>query len=248
MARPSDERATYPPLDVPKPVATDVWVVDSGPLHVLGMRLPVRMTVVRLAGRDLWLHSPTGYSDGLRQELERAGRIRHLVAPDIAHWSFLQDWQRACPDAVTWAAPGLRDRAQVRKAGIRLDRDLAEAAPPEWAGEIEQVVVRGKGFSEVDFFHSATRTLVLTDLVQNFEPDKLTLLARTAARVNGVLAPAGGTPLYLRWILRANRQQAKQSAQRLVGWNPERVLFSHGRWFDRDGAERLRRSLGWLLN
>src|SRR5215203_6091094 len=229
MARTSDERATYPPLDVPKPVATDVWVVDSGPLHVFRTPLPLRMTVIRLAGGDLWLHSPTSYSDGLRQELERAGRIRHLVAPNIAHWSFLQDWQHACPHAVTWAAPGLRDRAPVRKAGIGLDRDLAEAAPPEWAGEIEQALVRGRGFSEVDFFHSATRTLVITDLVQNLEPDKLTLLGRTA-----VLAPNGGTPVYLRWVLRANRQHVRESAERLVGWNPERVVFSHGRWFERD--------------
>jgi hypothetical protein len=247
MARNPDEQATYPPLDVPKPVASDVWVVDSGPLPMLGMRLPVRMTVIRLAGGDLWLHSPTRFSDRLRQELERAGPIRHLVAPDVAHWSFLQDWQRAFPDAVTWAAPGLRDRAQVRKAGVRLDRDLAEAAPEQWAGEIEQVVVRGRGFSEVDFFHPATRTLVITDLVQNFEPDKLTLLGRTAARLTGVLGPTGGTPIYLRWILRANRRQAKESAERLVRWNPERVVFSHGRWFERDGAERLRRSLDWLL-
>jgi hypothetical protein len=66
--------------------------------------------------------------------------------------------------------------------------------------------------------------------------------------VTGVLAPTGGTPVYLRWVLRANRQHVRESAERLVGWNPERVVFSHGRWFERDGAERLRRSLAWLLN
>ena len=59
MANPSSEMVTYPPLDVMKPVADGVWIVDSGPLRVLGMPLPVRMTVVRLASGDLWLHSPT---------------------------------------------------------------------------------------------------------------------------------------------------------------------------------------------
>ena len=44
--------ATYPPLDVPNPVAEDVWIVDSEPQRAFGLlRLPVRMTVLRLAER-----------------------------------------------------------------------------------------------------------------------------------------------------------------------------------------------------
>jgi hypothetical protein len=211
------------------------------------MPLPVRMTVVRLAGGDLWLHSPTRFTAGLKSKLERQGRIAHLVAPDIAHWTFLQDWQRHCPDALTWAAPGLRDRAQVRKSGVRLDRDLGEAAPPEWSGEIDQVVVRGLGFAEVDFLHRATRTLVMTDLVQNLEPQKLPFLARTFARLNGALAPDGKAPVYLRLAVRAKRHEASRAAAQLLAWAPERVIFSHGRWFERDGTGQLRRSLRWLV-
>ena len=30
-------------------------------------------------------------------------------------------------------------------------------------------------------------------------------------------------------------------------WRPERVVFSHGRWFDRDGAAALERAFRWLL-
>ena len=39
---------TYPPLDVLKPVAKDLWIVDSGPQEAMGLTLPVRMTVIRL--------------------------------------------------------------------------------------------------------------------------------------------------------------------------------------------------------
>src|SRR3712207_6384376 len=131
----------YPPLDVPKPVAEGVWIVDSGPISAFGMSLPVRMTVIRLGNGDLWLHSPTRYDEALRAGLERHGRIRHLVAPNIAHWMFVRDWQQRCPDAVTWAAPGLRERAQVKKSGVRLDRDLGEAPPPEWADEMEHILM-----------------------------------------------------------------------------------------------------------
>ncbi len=243
------DQATYPPLDVPKSIAEGVWIVDSGPLRVLGMPLPVRMTVIRLASGDLWLHSPTRFSNSLRGELERlGGPIRHLVAPNVAHWSFLRDWQRACPNAETWAAPELRNRAQVKKAGLRLDHDLGDAASGAWAGEIEQAVVPGgAGFREVDFFHKATRTLVLTDLVVNLEAERLPWLMRPAARLAGVTAPDGKAPAYLRFIIRMRRQEAAAAAARLLAWNPERVVFSHGRWFERDGAAALRRSLDWLL-
>jgi Domain of unknown function (DUF4336) len=244
----SGAQVTYPPLDVPKPVAENVWIVDSGPHRMLGLPMPVRMTVIRLGGGDLWLHSPTRFDEGLRRGMEGLGRIRHLVAPSIAHWSFLEEWQRNCPDAVTWAAPGLRERAPVRKSGVRLDRDLTEAPPQEWAGEIEQVIVPGgAGFHEVEFFHRPTRTLVLTDLVVNLEPEKLPAAMRAFAWLNGSVSPHGKPPIYLRLVVSAKRKEAVEAATRLVEWAPERVVFSHGKWFKRDGAAQLRRSLAWLL-
>ncbi len=149
-----EDRATYPPLDALKAIAEGVWIVDSGPLRILGIPLPVRMTVMRLGSGDMWLHSPTRYDEELRRAIERLGPIRHLIAPNVAHWSFLKAWQEHCPGAMTWAAPNLRQRRQVRKAKLRLDRDLSDTPPPEWAGEIEQIVVPGGGgFREVDFFH-----------------------------------------------------------------------------------------------
>jgi hypothetical protein len=247
MASDRNEEGTYPPLDVLKPVSDGLWVVDSGPLRVFGLALPIRMTVVRLPSGDLWLHSPTRMTEELREQLEREGRIRHLVAPDVAHWSFLGDWQRRCPDALTWAAPGLQDRKQVQKAGLRMDRVLADTPPPEWAGEVEQVVVRGIGFSEVDFFHRSSRTLIMTDLVQNLETEGLPAFTRFMARVNGVAAPHGRAPIYLRLVVRAKRRDAARAAARLVDWRPERVIFSHGRWFEQNGTAELRRSLDWLL-
>lgn len=241
------DEATYPPLDVLKPVADDLWIVDSGPLRIFGIGLPLRMTVIRLPGGDLLLHSPTQFTEGLKRELGAVGRIRHLIAPDVAHWTFLKAWQRACPDAITWAAPGLRERGQVRRSGVRLDRDLTDEAPPEWAGEIEQAVVRGLGFTEVDFLHKATRTLVMTDLIINLELQKLPVLARPALRLARMVAPDGEAAPYLRLIVGLKRNEASLAMSRLLSRHPERVIFAHGSWFERDGEAAARRSLRWLL-
>jgi hypothetical protein len=248
VASASDDRVTYAPLDVPKPVAGGVFIVDSGPLRIMGLPLPVRMTVIRLANGDVLLHSPTRFDARLRAEIEAIGPIRHLVAPNVAHWSFLKEWQRECPEAMTWAAPGLRKRSQVKASGVRLDRDLPDRSPPEWAGEIEQVIVPGAaGFREAAFFHRPSRTLILTDLVVNLEADKLPLPARAFAWATGTLAPDGRAPAYLRLIVKRRRAAARTAASELVAFAPERVIFAHGRWFDSDGTAQLRRSLAWLL-
>ena len=242
----SAHEATHPPLDVLKPMAEDVWIVDSGPLNAMGLRIPVRMAVVRLRSGETWLHSPTRFSAELKAEIEELGPIRHLVAPNVAHWQFLKDWQAAVPEAETWAVPGLRRRPAARSR-LRSDHDLGPEAPAAWREEIEQVLVRGGfGVSEAAFLHLPSRTLLLTDLVQNMEAEKLGPLERRILGAAGSVAPNGRAPLHLRLAMRANRSEAQAAARRLVEMRPERVIFAHGLWFDRDAPAALARSLRWL--
>ena len=238
----------YPPFGAPKPVAPDLWVVDAEPMRIMGAAVPVRMTVARLSDGGLWLHSPTRFSPALLRELEALGPVRHLVAPNVAHWTFLKGWQRACPQATTWAAPNLRRRLQLRLSRVRLDRDLEDAPPAEWAGEIDQAVVPGGlGFREVAFGHRAGRTAILTDLVLNLEDERVPAPTRAYARATGTRAPRGSTPRYLRAAIRLRRRDAAAAVERILAWEPERVLFAHGRPFEENGAERLRRAMAWLL-
>lgn len=243
----NDDALLYPPLNVLKKVANDVWIVDSGPIRPLGMRLPIRMTVIRLADGGLLLHSPTEFHADLKSELEQMGPISHLVAPNSAHWTFLSAWQEQVPDAMTWAAPGLRNRRQVRRSGVRLDRDLRPGAAG-WAEEIMPIIVPGVGgFAEVALYHQPSRTLVLVDLIQNLETEKLPPSLRLPARFAGVTAPHGRAPIYLRAIVKAKGHDAKTAGRSLAALEPDRVIFSHGAWFQQDGATRLRRSIAWLL-
>ena len=239
---------TYPPLDVLKPVANDIWVVDSGPMKAMGMiPIPVRTTVIRLSTGDTMVHSPSRLTPDLQRQIKEIGPIRHFVAPNIAHWTFLKDWQQQVPDAITWAAPGLRQRRQVRRSGLRLDHDLGDDATLGWPPELEQIPVHGAGgFCEVALHHRSSRTLVLADLVQNMEHHKLPLPLRPFAAAAGVLAPEGRAPAYLRAIVRLGGEQARKAGRRLVATRPEHVIFAHGRWFDRDAALRLEQSLRWL--
>ncbi|MFC0409866.1 DUF4336 domain-containing protein [Roseomonas elaeocarpi] len=241
--------AVHAPLDTPKPLGENLWIVDSGPLMALGVvPVPIRMTVARLGNGDLWLHSPTRLTEPLFAALAEIGPIRHIVAPNIVHWTLLRDWQRRCPEAITWAAPGLRERGQVRRSGVRLDTDLGSRPPEAWAGEIDQVVVPGGlGFHEVAFFHRPSRTTILTDLIQNFDPNGLPPPVAKLARVAGIAAPEGGTAPHLRAVLLLRREAAAAAVSRILDWRPEQVIFAHGQPYREDAAAKLRRAMRWLV-
>ncbi|MGY3037038.1 short-subunit dehydrogenase [Bradyrhizobium sp. USDA 4354] len=229
-------------------VTDDIWTVDDQPIIAAGLQLPVRMTVIRLSNGDLVLHSPVRYSPDLRQELERRlGPIRYLLAPNVAHWMFLPGWQRELPQAATFAARGLAARKQVRAAGLRIDRELGDTTPKEWTVDLETVSVNAPMFSEVELFDKRSRTLVLTDLVQNLEAHRLSASNAAAANLLGITKPDGKAPVYLRLLLRLGGRSAQAAAERLVKLAPERVIFAHGDWFETQGTARLRRSLRWLL-
>lgn len=225
----------------------DIWIVDDRPISAAGLRLPVRMTVIRLSNGGLILHSPVRYSAALRDELERLGPIKYLMAPNVAHWMFLPAWQRELPQAQTFAARGLSARKQVREAGLRIDRELGASSPEEWAAELETVSVQAPMFSEVEIFDKRSRSLVLTDLVQNLDAHHLPASNQAAASLLGIAKPDGMAPIYLRMLLRLGGRSVQAAAERLVGLAPERVIFAHGDWFETGGTERLRRSLRWLL-
>lgn len=232
----------------PRPVADGIWIVEGDPLPIAGLHLPVRMTIVALPDGALLLHSPVARQPALAEALGRLGRVGHLVAPNIAHWTMIGGWQRAEPAATLWAVPNLRKRGQVRRSGLRIDRDLTETPPPEWGGVFEQAMIPGAaGFQELALLHRPSRTLILTDVVQNMGREVTPAWARPAAWLLGAAQHDGRPPVYLRLAVKGGGEPARAAARRLVGWAPERVIFSHGDWYERDGTASLRRALDWLL-
>ena len=244
-----DAYIPYSPLDTLKPVAENVWIADGPEIRMsyAGIKLPfpTRMTVVRLPSRDLWVHSPIAWSDALAAELATLGPVRHLIAPNTLHYWYLPDWQARFPGARSYGAPGLLARA---KRPLVIDETLGETPPDAWEGAFAQCVVPGKLLTEVDVFHQASRTLILTDLIENFEPRRVrNPLLRWIMRWSGAADPDGKAPIDMQWSFRATRKQVRAAAERMVAWAPERIILAHGRCYDRDGTAELRRAFRWVL-
>lgn len=236
----------YEPLNTLKPVADSIWLIDGPAQRYYGMPYSTRCTIIRLQNGALWVHSPTPLTDGLHQELASAGPVRHLIAPSWIHCAHIADWQRAFPDAIAYAAPGVLRRATSKGMKLSVDHDLAQDAPPPWAGQIDQMIVEGsKVHREAVFFHRATETLILTNLIQNFETAKLPVWMRPFVWVAGIDDSDGKMPPDMRMTFR--KAPLADAVERMIVWEPKRLILAHGRWYRHDAVGELRRAFRRIL-
>lgn len=237
----------YAPLDTPKPVGEAIWLVDGQAIKFFGMNFSTRATIVQLEGGGLWVHSPTKLSNDLRARVDALGDVAHLVAPNWIHYAYVNEWQRAYPKAVSWAAPGVEARAKKHGMSLRFDHPLAQDAPQVWADEIDQMIVRGsKVHQEAVFFHRVSRTLILTDLIENFDKRALGPAMKIATKIGGIQAPDGAMPRDMRMTF-TDRDALREDVERMIAWKPERVILSHGNWFETEAEDHLRHAFSWLL-
>jgi hypothetical protein len=179
--------------------------------------------------------------------LQALGAPRWIIGPNRIHYWWVPDWHQACPRADVYLAPRIREQAgdRIDFDGLALD---GETGYP-WDGELATLPVTGSYMTEAIFFHRPSRTLVLTDFIENFEAGKLqSRPARWLVRLGGVLDPDGAMPRDMRLTYAGSRRPAlKAAVERMIAWNPERIILAHGRWYDRNGAGELRRAFRWLL-
>ena len=242
-----DALALYEPINVYKPLGEGIGVVDGPVVHLSYPGLPflripftTRMTIVELRSGDLWLHSPTAYTPELAQELSKLGRIAHLVSPNPLHYEHVAVWKEHYPDAVAWASPGVLKRAKAHGIAVRFDRELdAGAIPEEWKRDLRQAVIRGALLDEFVFFHEASKTLIVTDTIQNFELDKIRQPYRALVWAARAYAPYAQAPIDLRLTFLFNRKEIRDAVQEMLSWRPDRIILGHGKCIEHDAPKAL---------
>ncbi len=241
---------TYDPLNTPKPLARDVWIVDGPVIHMsagpLRLPFPTRMTILRLSNGDLWIHSPIALSDELRDKVLAFGPVRHLIAPNRIHYAAIQQWLDAFPDATSWGVEGIEPRAEKNGIPVAIHRRLGDQAPAEWSGQIDQLLVTSSFMSEAVFHHRPSHTAILTDLIENFDPARLSWPLRAMTWLGRNIGPNGTMPIDMRITFQRRRAHLHQMIARILAWKPEYVVMAHGDIYRTDATNRLRHAFRWL--
>jgi hypothetical protein len=226
-----------------KSIAQEFWLAEGPTVPFLvAFPYPTRMAVARLRDGGLWIWSPIALSDELGAELDALGPVQHLVEPNKLHHLPLADWAARYPQAQLHPAPGLAHK----RPDLHWQAELGDDAPAAWAGEIDQVVMRGSVLlEELFFFHRASGTALVCDLIQRFDPATLSGWRGLLMRLNGLVGPDGSSPLEWRascW----RRDLARHALERARAWQPQQLVIAHGVLPEENGRAALERGFRWL--
>ncbi|HEY1957106.1 MAG TPA: DUF4336 domain-containing protein [Polyangiaceae bacterium] len=229
-------------MSVLEPIGDDLWTIEGSVVTFFGFRFSTRMAVARLADGALWLWSPVALTDEIRDAVAGLGEPRFAVEPNSLHHLALGDWTKAFPSLELWAPPALAKK----RRDLRFIGELGDEAPLAWRGAIEQTRVQGSvALTEVLFFHQASRTCLVGDLVQRFDPTWDTTWRGWVMKKDGLVGPNGSTPREWRATF-LRRDRARAAVRRAIAWEPEHLVIAHGACEMKDATGTLRRAFRWL--
>jgi len=229
-----------------KQVAADIWLSEGDTVNFYGFPYPTRCVIVRLKDDKLWIWSPIALSDELKSEIEALGQPGHLVSPNKIHHLYLQHWKQAYPAALLWGPQSTINK----RTDLKFETPLEEAPPPQWHDEFDQAWFRGSKFmDEIVFFHRKSKTVILADLSENFSDDFMQKhwsgWKRIIARLWGIVEGKGYAPLEWRLSF-ISRSYLRQARDKVLGWNPTRVIMAHGKWQNSNGRQYLEKAFEWI--
>ena len=99
---------------------------------------------------------------------------------------------------------------------------------------------------EVAFFHEASESLILGDLIENHSPQKLGWLYRVIGSAMAIVAPKGTTARIYRWTF-YRRKEARRDLQEILSWDAKRVVVNHGPIVESGVQEFLINAFQWAL-
>ncbi len=219
------------------PFAEDVFT-DTRPAKFYGVECGSRMTVVRLSGGGLFVHSPVALDAETRRQVDALGEVRAVVAPSLFHHLHVGPWLAAYPRAHFAACPGL----DWKRRDLEWSSVLGDVPHPIWAGQVEQVYFSARRENEVDFYLPRQRVMICADALLNISTIPA-LSSRLAARLMGNHAPGIG---WMEYLMVRDRRLARRQVDRILAWDFDRIVLAHGSMIDHDGQAVVRRAYAWL--
>jgi hypothetical protein len=203
------------------------------------MRMPLRSVVIRLESGALWVHSPIKFSAAALESIESLGEVTALVAPSGFHHLHVARAQQHFAGAEIWASPAVAPK-QPKLGGVHW---LGQDPAPAWSDDIEPLCIGGMPkVQEWVFFHRASQTLIVTDLVFNLL-ETSGLLTPVFLTLFGTRGRFAQSRLFKAMI--KDREAYDSSISRLLEWPVGRVMMAHGTVLEGDDVyERLCRAVG----
>lgn len=212
-------------------------------VQFFGVQIQTRMSVVLLTNGGLAIISPLVLTGTMKAELEALGPVQHVLSPNKIHNQGLESFAKAFPEAQIWASPGLVERLP----DVSFSGTLEDTPHDDWADVLDQRTTKGNEFfSEVVFFHHASKTLIVADLVENISNETVKgSIAQAAAKAGHVFGRPLPSPEFRMYTTDADA--AAKRLDNICEWPFERILMAHGDIIEDQAQDVLRQVRDFLV-
>jgi hypothetical protein len=223
-----------------KEIDNNIWIAEQ-PLKFWGMEVGTRMTVIRLTSNELVVISPIRADNTTISQLNEIGKVSYIIAPNLYHHLFVLDFKTIYPEAQLWVALGLNSKIP----NLSPDRVLSDNEG-SILDDIDYVLVDGFKLldlsgptlvNEFAFFHRESRTLVLTDTAFYFD-ESFPFKTQLVAKLFGIYGKLSPSPLDK--LATTEKEKVKNSIQKILRWDFNRVIVAHGSIIETNGNTQLK--------
>jgi hypothetical protein len=199
-------------------IAADVAVLTY-PLRGFAIDFGRNVTLLRLRDRRVLIHSTAPFAPEDVNTIREFGIAGWLVEATMFHDTFAKAGHGAFPDLPYLAPAGF-----AKVSGI--PTELLSSPPADWTGEISVLQIEGLRFNhEHAFYHHASRTVVLADLLFHFPPETAGW-ARFFVQKVMRLPRLVGISIFFRFMIR-DKERFAQSMRDLLRWDFRQIVVAH---------------------
>ena len=217
-----------------KKIADDLWLLQY-PLSVLGTQHGRNVTVIRLRSGGVILHSMAAFTEADVAAIRSVGSPGWLVESMLLHDTYAKEGHMAFPEVPLLGPPGFSDVVKFPTLPLL-------PAPAEWTGEVEVYPVEGAPkLKEHLFLHVPTRTLIVADLIFNFDPHEHGWDRFFHRYIAGFKRYPGMSRIFK--ICITDREAFGTSMQKVMESDFDRIIVGHGQVIESGGKALLKRAL-----
>ena len=229
-------------------IDTNLWVAEQ-PLKYFGLEVGTRMTVIRFNPNKLMVISPIHVGETIVHQLNQLGEVAYIVAPNLYHHLFVARFKQIYSDAELCATSGLKQKIP----DLPIDKIFNSEGAFQGLDGIETVEVIGfntldmAGYSPLNewvFFHVESKTLIITDLAYYFDESSSPVMQLAAKLFGGYQQLR---PSFMEKIATRDKVQVKQSIQKILAWDFERVIMAHGSILEQNAKQQFKQGYEWFL-
>ncbi|KAJ7201703.1 hypothetical protein GGX14DRAFT_159998 [Mycena pura] len=200
-----------------------------------------RSTAVKLSTGAVWVLASTPLTHDTKAALDKLGPVKWIMGADAVHHMYLGQFKKAYPEAKVIGVEALV--AKKKAEGLVFDGAYGLDSPDTKYGfedEIHACYFSGFANKDVAWFHVASKTLIVADLLFNLPGTEQYSKSKKAtdARVPilGKIDPFGNIHKRLVWGQGKDKAAMTRDAKTVLEWAPERIIMCHGDVIENEGS------------